>query len=107
MPWEVLFMLEEQRGFARLQLADILIRGANLGSCGSCELKARYTDAYMSKLILEDLWPAYFSKMPISMALQRVEMMSDRVPRGQSHPCDRAHYHNVPLYRICRKNDIG
>ncbi|CZR43778.1 uncharacterized protein FPRO_07305 [Fusarium proliferatum ET1] len=49
-------LLEEQRGFVRLQLADILTSGVNIGNCrGYCGRQARYTYAYIKKLDAEDL----------------------------------------------------
>ncbi|KAF5668771.1 btb poz domain-containing protein [Fusarium denticulatum] len=100
MPWEVLYLLEEQRGFARLQLSHILISGVNLGQC-SCPYgwTSKQTSAYIRQLFFEDLWPANFYKMSISGALQKAELMPDPVPLETSNPCANARYHQVPAYR--------
>ncbi|KAF5674644.1 hypothetical protein FCIRC_7709 [Fusarium circinatum] len=61
LPWEVLYLLEEQRGFARLKFADILIGGINFGNCDSgCGWTGKYAYAYMKKLDIENLLPAEF-----------------------------------------------
>ncbi|KAL3587904.1 hypothetical protein FPOAC2_13803 [Fusarium poae] len=45
MPWRVLCLLEEQRGFARLRVAEILIAGVNDGT-GMCYHKCGWTSKY-------------------------------------------------------------
>ncbi|KAF5579818.1 btb poz domain-containing protein [Fusarium pseudocircinatum] len=98
LPWEILHLLEEQRGFARLQLADILIRGIRFGFCYSgCGWTGNgYTYAYMKKLENEHLFPAQFSHMPISKALEKAEIMSDPRLWGQRKACTKARDHTVP-----------
>ncbi|KAI1040025.1 hypothetical protein LB505_006030 [Fusarium chuoi] len=115
MPWEVLYLLEEQRGFARLQLADILISGVNFGNCpGYCGWQDRYTHSYIKKLDAEDLWPAHLFNMSISRALEKADMMPDPVPREKGKPCSTARSHTDPNYRAFRnlrverlKGEIG
>ncbi|KAF5584300.1 hypothetical protein FPANT_7903 [Fusarium pseudoanthophilum] len=53
MPWEVLYLLEEQRGFARMQLAHILISGVNLGSCASSSI------GFRTPLASASVWKVY------------------------------------------------
>uniref|UniRef100_A0A0D2XLE2 Uncharacterized protein n=1 Tax=Fusarium oxysporum (strain Fo5176) TaxID=660025 RepID=A0A0D2XLE2_FUSOF len=103
MPWEVFYLLEEQRGFARLEMAEILVNGVNFGGCDyRCGWTSTCAYAYISKLEVENLWPARFSNTSISKALERAEMMPDPVPSERTTTCNMAHFRSVPQYRISR-----
>ncbi|KAH7247245.1 uncharacterized protein BKA55DRAFT_701558 [Fusarium redolens] len=103
LPWEVFYLLEEQRGFARLEIAEILINGVNSGRCDyGCGWTSTYAHAYISKLEEENLWPANFSNTSISNALRRAEMMPDPVPSERTTTCNSARWHRVPEYRTSR-----
>ncbi|KAH7233760.1 uncharacterized protein BKA55DRAFT_598013 [Fusarium redolens] len=103
LPWEVFYSLEEQRGFARLEVAEILINGVNSGRCDcGCGWTSTYTHAYISKLEEQSLWPANLSNTSISNALRRVEMMPDPVPSERTTTCNSARWHRVPEYRTSR-----
>ncbi|KLO95473.1 uncharacterized protein LW93_8013 [Fusarium fujikuroi] len=98
MPWEVLYLLEEQRGFAKLQLAELLISGVSLANCDyKCGWTGRYAYEYIWKLDFDWLWPAHLSKQSITAALQKTETMSDPLPWEQSVPCTDARHHHEAI----------
>ncbi|KAI1009412.1 hypothetical protein LB504_002951 [Fusarium proliferatum] len=103
LPWKLFYLLEEQRGFARLEIAEILIAGVKYGGCGyECGWTSTYAHAYISKLEEKSLWPAHFSDTSISRALQRAEMMPDPTPVERTTSCNMARFHRVPEYRMSR-----
>lgn len=96
-------MLEEQRGTARLKVAEILIAGVNNGT-GLCVHKCGWTSkhayAYMKLLERENLWPAYLPNISISKALESADRMPDPVPEELfSTPCIYEYKHAAPAYR--------
>jgi len=97
-------MLEEQRGFARLELADILTAGVNDGLCVH---KSRWTSkhayAYMKKLEGESLWPAHLARTSVPKALESANRMPDPVPKEFFNPpCTYTYKHETPAYRKIR-----
>lgn len=96
-------MLEEQRGIAKLKLADLLIEGVNDGT-GLCVHKCGWTSkhayAYMKQLEREGLWPAELPNLPISKALELADRMPDPVPEESfDTPCTYKYKHAAPAYR--------
>lgn len=99
-------MLEEQRGVARLKVAENLIAGVNDGT-GLCVHKCGWTSkhayAYMKQLEREDLWPAKLPGIPISKALEKADRMPDPVPQESfDTPCTYEYKHAAPEYRRSR-----
>ncbi|KAK1534777.1 uncharacterized protein CCOS01_03529 [Colletotrichum costaricense] len=83
MTWRVFCLLEEQRGLARLRLAEILTAGVNDvdGLCvHKCGWTSKYAYAYMKLLQEEDLWPARLFHTSITKALELAERMPDPIP---------------------------
>jgi hypothetical protein len=99
-------MLEEQRGFARLKIAEILMAGVNDGTglcVHKCGWTSKYAYAYMKLLEREGLWPAHLPNISISKALESAERMPDPVPEESSTPCTYGYKHAVPEYRRNRR----
>ncbi|KAM5360762.1 hypothetical protein BFJ70_g16769 [Fusarium oxysporum] len=104
MPWKIFCMLEEQRGFARLEVSQILIAGGGTGSCWhNCGWTSKYAYAYMKLLERKDLWPAHLFHISISKALEKAERMPDPVPEERSTQCQYAYKHEPPAYREDRR----
>lgn len=102
MPWKVFCLLEEQRGFARLRVAEILIEGVNDGTglcVHKCGWTSKYAYAYMKLLEREKLWPAQLPNISISDALQSAESMRDPIPEESSTTCTYGYNHAAPAYR--------
>ncbi|SPJ83766.1 uncharacterized protein FTOL_10282 [Fusarium torulosum] len=100
MPWKVFCLLEEQRGFARLEVSQILIEGGGASSCcHNCGWTSKYAYAYMKLLDLKDLWPADLFRTSIAKALAKAERMPDPVPEERSTECRYAYKHEPPAYR--------
>ncbi|KAL6825177.1 hypothetical protein V8C40DRAFT_245748 [Trichoderma camerunense] len=109
MPWKVFCLLEEQRGYARLRVADILMAGVNDGT-GRCVHKcgwtSKYAYAYIKLLEDEHLWPAHLSRISISKALQSAERMPDPIPEESSTTCTFGYKHAAPEYRKTRTSSL-
>lgn len=96
--WEGL--LEEQRGSARLDIAQIIISGVNGGTCAHrCGWNSKYAYAYMKRLEYEGLGPARLAHTSISKALKLLEGMPDPIPEESSVECTYGYKHTVPEYR--------
>jgi hypothetical protein len=109
MPWRVLCLLEEQRGFARLRVAEILIAGVNDGTgmcCHKCGWTSKYAYAYIKLLQEKGLWPAHLFHTSISKALEKAERMPDPVPEERSSQCQYAYKHEPPAYREDRRREL-
>lgn len=115
LPWEVFCMCFNEHLIIMKTLAGRAKRFREAGngrySCkrcefGGCDYGCGWTStcayAYISKLEVENLWPARFSNTSISKALERAEMMPDPVPSERTTACNMAHFHSVPQYRISR-----
>merc|ERR1712000_387159 len=105
MPWEIFCLLEEQRGLARLKIAEILIAGVDdgIGRCWhKCGWTSKYAYAYIQLLGSENLWPAHLSQRSISKALELAERMPDPIPEESSTPCTYERKHAAPAYRKSR-----
>ena len=102
-------MLEEQRGLAKLQLANILIVvGANSLCSYECGGSSSYSYAYMQSLNREDLWPGDISRMSISRALIKADGMPDPVRPECMTQCSMARFHDGDLpYRRRRIYELG
>ena len=95
-------LLEEQRGFARLKVAEILISGVNDGTglcVHKCGWTSKYAYAYIKRLEREDLWPAQLHHISISKALESAERMPDPIPEEPSIECTYEYKHAAPAYR--------
>lgn len=105
MPWKVFCLLEEQRGSARLRVAEILLAGVNDGH-GHCVHKcgwtSKYAYAYIKLLERKDLWPADLPHISITKALQSAERMPDPIPEESSAACTYGYKHAAPEYRRTR-----
>ncbi|KAK2057686.1 hypothetical protein LY76DRAFT_593972 [Colletotrichum caudatum] len=102
MTWRVFCLLEEQRGFARLKMAEILISGVNdeTGRCvHRCGWTSKYAYAYIKLLQREYLWPAHLHHISISKALELAERMPDPIPEESSTACTYEYKHAAPAYR--------
>ncbi|KAL7909984.1 hypothetical protein GGI35DRAFT_468975 [Trichoderma velutinum] len=102
MSWKVFCLLEEQRGFARLRVAEILIAGVNDGTglcVHKCGWTSKYAYAYIKLLEGEHLWPAHLPHISISKALQSAERMPDPIPEESSTACTYGYKHAAPAYR--------
>ncbi|CAG7958013.1 unnamed protein product [Penicillium salamii] len=94
----VFCLLEEQRGFARLKLGEILIKGINALACvHRCGWTSKYAFAYMKLLEAQDLWPT--SLFVVAEAIERANMMPDPIPEESSAQCRYGYKHFVPEYR--------
>ncbi|KAH7019591.1 hypothetical protein EDB80DRAFT_600972 [Ilyonectria destructans] len=105
MTWRVFCLLEEQRGFARLKVAEILIAGVNDGTglcVHKCGWTSKYAYAYIKLLEREDLWPAHLPHISISKALESAERMPDPIPEESSTACTYEYKHAAPAYRRSR-----
>ncbi|TXB97405.1 hypothetical protein FocTR4_00010946, partial [Fusarium oxysporum f. sp. cubense] len=95
-------LLEEQRGFTRLEIAEILLEEVN-DSTGLCIHKRGWTSihayAYIKLLERKDLWPKSLSHTSISKVLESAERMPDPIPEELSTKCTYAYKHDVPQYR--------
>lgn len=102
-------MFEEQRGVARLKLAEILIAGVNEGTCAhKCGWTSKHAFAYVKQLEREGLWPAKLADIPISNALELADMMPDPVPEESfDTPCTYKYKHAAPAYRRSRGWRLG
>jgi hypothetical protein len=99
-------MLEEARGFTRMKLANILIKGADdpTGSCvHRCGWSSKYAFAYVIELDKQDLWPIHLSRQSISKAIEMVSRMPDPVPQESSASCKYSYKHSTPEYRRHRQ----
>ncbi|PVH69810.1 hypothetical protein DL98DRAFT_564318 [Cadophora sp. DSE1049] len=100
--WRVFCLLEGQRSFARLKLAEILIAGINDGT-GMCVHKcgwtSKYAYAYLKMLETRDLWPARLLHISISKAIDLAEKMPDPIPEESSIACIYEYKHAAPEYR--------
>jgi hypothetical protein len=80
-------MLEEARGFTRLKLANIFLKGVD-DSTGSCAHKCGWSSvnafAYLQELRQQDLWPENLSRLPISRAIENVSGMPDPRPKERN-----------------------
>ncbi|KAH8782917.1 hypothetical protein F5883DRAFT_537395 [Diaporthe sp. PMI_573] len=107
--WRVLGMLEEQRGVARLKLAQILIEGVDAGICAhKCGWTSKYAYAYIKQLEGEFLWPGRLPNIPIAKALESADRMPDPIPKESfSTPCTYEYKHAAPEYRRDRSWKLG
>ncbi|KAI3573851.1 hypothetical protein IWW34DRAFT_634180 [Fusarium oxysporum f. sp. albedinis] len=110
MPWRIFCkysktcLLEEQRGFARLEVSQILIAGGGTSSCcHNSGWTSKYAYAYMKLLETKGLWPGALSHISISKALEKAERMPDPVPEERSTQCQYAYKHEPPAYREHRR----
>jgi hypothetical protein len=82
-------MLEEARGFTRLKLANIFLKGVD-DSTGSCAHKCGWSSvnafAYLQELRQQDLWPENLSRLPISRAIENVSGMPSLLINNQEDP---------------------
>ena len=99
-------LLEGQRSFARLKLAEILIAGINDGT-GMCVHKcgwtSKYAYAYLMLLERKDLWPARLLHISLSKAIDLAEKMPDPIPEEPSIACTYEYKHAAPEYRENRR----
>ncbi|KAJ5365939.1 hypothetical protein N7517_008825 [Penicillium concentricum] len=78
-------VLEEQRGFARLKLGEILIGGITAQACvHRCGWTSKYAYAYIKLLETQRLWPT--ALVVITEAIERADRMPDPVPEESSAP---------------------
>ncbi|KAH7407173.1 hypothetical protein BKA64DRAFT_408839 [Cadophora sp. MPI-SDFR-AT-0126] len=106
MTWRVFCLLEEQRSFARLKLAEILIAGINDGT-GRCIHKCGWTSkyayayayAYLKLLETRGLWPARLFHLSLSKAIDLAEKIPDPIPEESSIACTYEYKHTAPEYR--------
>ncbi|KAL2040036.1 hypothetical protein N7G274_007439 [Stereocaulon virgatum] len=104
MNWRVFCLLEEQRSFARLRLAEILLAGVNdcTGTCvHKCGWSSKYAYAYLKLLERQDLWPTHL--LCISKAIEIAEKMPDPIPEEPSVSCTFGYKHAAPEYRRNRR----
>ncbi|OBS22796.1 hypothetical protein FPOA_09123 [Fusarium poae] len=107
MPWRVFFLLEEQRGFARMKLSHILVSGGGADLCfNECDWTSKYTHAYRRALQSEFLLPGDLQSHSISRALEKSEMMTDPVFEERSGRCKFGYNHEAPAYREDRRRDL-
>ncbi|KAK1712178.1 hypothetical protein BDP67DRAFT_468452 [Colletotrichum lupini] len=109
MTWRIFSLLEEQRGLARLRLAEILTAGVNdaTGLCvHKCGWTSKYAYAYMKLLQKEDLWPARLSHTSITKALELAHRMPDPIPEESSTSCVYEYKHTAPAYRRNRSSSL-
>ncbi|PTB51909.1 hypothetical protein M431DRAFT_522865 [Trichoderma harzianum CBS 226.95] len=109
MPWKVFCLLEEQRGSARLRVADVLMAGVNDWTghcCHKCGWTSKYAYAYIKLLESERLWPAKLPRISISEALQSAERMRDPIPEESSAACTYGYKHTAPAYRRNRTSSL-
>jgi hypothetical protein len=99
-------MLEEARSFARLKLAEILLRGVNdpTGDCPhKCGWSSKHAYAYLQLLQGQELWPTHLSRIPISEAVELAEKIPDPIPEEKSFQCKYDYKHRAPAYRRNRR----
>ncbi|PVH91489.1 hypothetical protein DM02DRAFT_678066 [Periconia macrospinosa] len=109
MTWRVFCQLEEARSFARLALADILLKGVNdpTGICvHKCGWSSKYAYAYIKLLERHDLWPKNLFLLSISEAIELAEKIPDPIPEEPSGHCTFAYKHSAPEYRKYRRWSI-
>ncbi|KAM6484669.1 hypothetical protein HDV62DRAFT_304104 [Trichoderma sp. SZMC 28011] len=109
MPWKVFCLLEEQRGSARLRVAEILMAGVNDWTgycCHKCGWTSKYAYAYIKLLESERLWPAKLPHISISEALQSADRMPDPIPEESSAACTYGYKHTAPAYRRNRTSSL-
>lgn len=97
-------LLEEQRSFARLKLAEILIAGINDGTgiCSHrCGWSSKYAYAYLKLLKGRDLWPTRL--LCISEAIKIADEMPDPIPEERSVACTYDYKHAAPEYKRNRR----
>ena len=102
-------LLEEARGMARLDLADILMSGINdpTGTCvHRCGWSSKYAYAYLKLLQTHDLWPGALTRLSIADAIAKAAIIPDPVPEEASHSCTYSYKHSVPEYRKNRQQDL-
>ncbi|KAF2675684.1 hypothetical protein K458DRAFT_324012 [Lentithecium fluviatile CBS 122367] len=102
MSWKVFCHLEEARNSARLELADILLKGVNdptVHCVHKCGWSSKYAYAYLKSLEGQQLWPTHLYRTSISKALESAEKMSDPVPKESSVSCTYGYKHRTPEYR--------
>src|ERR1700728_3033503 len=100
-------LLEEQRSFARLKLAEILIAGINdrAGNClYRCGWSSKYAYAYLKLLERQNLWPTHL--LCISEAIEIAEKMPDPIPEEPSIACSYGYKHAAPEYRRNRRRSL-
>jgi hypothetical protein len=101
---EFIGLLEQQRGFARLEISQILIAGGGtMSCCHKCGWTSKYAYAYMKLLEGKDLWPGALSRISISKALEKAEKMPDPIPEERNTQCQYAYKHESPAYREDRR----
>jgi len=101
-------MLEEQRGLARIQLADNLITAGGTNLCDyGCRWSRSYVYAYMPLLEREDLWPGMLSRVSISEAIMMADGMPDPEPQESSIECRSSRYHLPPPDRQSRHLNLN
>ena len=95
-------LLEEERGFARLKIAEILPTGVNCGTgrcVNNCGWTIKCAYAYIRLLEKESLRPLHLTHIPISKALKSAEKMPNPVPEESSAACTYWYRHTAPTYR--------
>lgn len=98
-------LLEEQRSFAGLKLAEILIAGINdgIGMCvHRCGWSSKHAYAYLKLLERQNLWPTHL--LCISEAIELAEKMPDPIPEEPSIACTYEYKHAAPEYRRNRRD---
>lgn len=83
-------LLEEQRGLARLRLAEIFTAGLKdaTGLCvHKCGWTSKYAYAYMKLLQKEELWPTRLFHTAITKALALAGRMPHPIPEESSTAC--------------------
>jgi BTB/POZ domain len=100
-------LLEEQRGRLRLLLEQLLVKGLSVATCSyHCEWYGVHIHAYVKLIADKELWPEHLIGMPISRAIECLELMDDPVPNAAGLPCEHARWHRRPSYRLDRKDDL-
>ncbi|KAJ5544098.1 hypothetical protein N7494_005377 [Penicillium frequentans] len=91
-------LLEEQRGFARLKLEEILLGGTKASSCvHRCGWTSKYAYAYIQLLETQSLWPMDIQS--VAESIERANRMPDPIPEERSTECKFGYKHFVPDYR--------